>query len=514
VIGNVIGANVDQTTQLGNVESGILVQESGSNTLESNAITASGRAGIMVLGASLQNRVTKNAIYDNRTLGIDLNGDGVTQNDPSDLDSGPNNLRNFPIITSVSEETSGMMISGFLPAPMAATQTIELFRAMPNPSGYGEGGQFLGEIKPDAEGNFSIMMPKPSGDAPLATAVGNGDQLTATAIDIAGNTSEFSPNFIIGIGDALSPSVQLFSPNGGELVNAGETMTIRWQSFDNIGVVAQDVLLSTDNGRTFTALQTNLAGAIQQLQVSVPVVLETAQAVVCVVARDGNRNEVRDCSDSPFVIFGRDVMPPSVRLASPNGGEIIASGQPYTINWQSGDDRPGLTCTVYLSTDGGANYTTLTAGLTGVSSYTWQIPATLGTTQARIRVTCRDAGGLMSQDESDANFAIDQRKPEIRVGEPNGGMIVLRLANNPLRIQWTSADDVAVASHDILLSLDNGETFSVKVAENVPGSAQSYDWIVPRHIRSGKAVLRIVSKDFVGRVNQDDSDRTFILFRP
>lgn len=514
VIGNIIGANVDQTVKWGNAENGILVQDAGSNTFELNTITASGRAGVMILGASLQNRISKNAIYDNRTLGIDLNGDGVTQNDPSDLDSGPNGLRNFPIITGVSEEASGLMVSGFLPAPMASTQTIELFRAMPSPFGYGEGGQFLGEIRPGADGQFSIMMPKLSGDAPLATALANGDQLTATAIDIAGNTSEFSPNFIIGIGDTIAPTVQLFSPNGGELVNAGETMTVRWQSFDNVGVVAQDVLLSTDNGRTFSALQTNLAGAIQQIQVSVPMVLETAQAVVCVVARDGNRNEVRDCSDSPFVIFGRDVMPPSVRLASPNGGEIIAAGQPYTITWQSSDDRPGMTCTVLLSTDGGLTYTTLVAGLTGVSSYTWHIPATLGSTQARIRVVCRDAAGLTSQDESDANFAIDHRRPEVRLAEPNGGTIVLRLANNPVRIQWTSADDVAVASHDILLSLDGGETFSVKVAENLPGSAQSYDWIVPRHIRSGKAMLRIISKDFVGRVNQDDSDRTFILFRP
>ena len=43
-----------------------------------------------------QNRITRNAIFQNGALGIDLGGDGPTLNDPSDFDPGPNQRQNFP----------------------------------------------------------------------------------------------------------------------------------------------------------------------------------------------------------------------------------------------------------------------------------------------------------------------------------------------------------------------------------------------------------------------------------
>lgn len=511
IVGNFIGTDQTGSSGLGQGNDGLRLQDSVGNRIEANSISHSARAGISVLGSSSNNRISRNAIGDNGTLGIDLNGDGVSQNDSSDLDTGPNEMRNFPIITSVTAMGEGMMIQGFLPSLMPNLQTIEVFRARPDASGYGEGGQYLDQATPDADGHFAILMPRLPSESPQATALSNGDQLTATATDLQGNTSEFSPNFTIGIGDTLAPNVVLLSPNGGELIDAGETMTIRWRSFDNVGVVAQDVLLSTDGGQNFRPLRTNLAGVIQELQVQVPIVIDTAQAVICIVVRDGNGNQARDCSDDQFVIFGRDVFPPSVTLMSPNGGEIIAAGQPYTITWEASDDRPGVSCSVLLSVDGGSTYNTLASGLMGVQSYTWQVPAVLGATRARIRVVCRDSAGMTSQDESDATFAIDRSAPEVRVATPNGGDLIVRLGL-PVHIQWTSSDDVAVASHDILISTDSGATFT-PVVTNLPGTAQSYDWVLPRGLRTPKARIRIVTRDFVGRTSQDDSDRNFILIR-
>jgi parallel beta-helix repeat protein len=511
IVGNFIGSDASGSVRLGNYNDGIRFQDSVGNRIDANTITYSARAGISILGSSSHNRISRNAIFDNGTLGIDLNGDGVSQNDSSDLDAGPNELRNFPIITSVTAMGEGLMIRGFLPSLMPNLQTIELFRAKPDASGYGEGSQYLERATPDADGNFTILMQGVPSESPLTTALSNGDQLTATATDLQGNTSEFSPNFTIGIGDTLAPQVVVLSPNGGESIDAGETMTIRWRSFDNIGIVAQDVLLSTDGGQNFRPLRTNLAGVIQELQVQVPIVIDTAQAVICIVVRDGNGNQARDCSDDHFVIFGRDVFPPTVTLMSPNGGEIIAAGQPYTITWQASDDRPGVSCSVLLSVDGGSTYNTLASGLMGAQSYTWQVPAVLGATRARIRVVCRDGAGMTSQDESDATFAIDRSAPEVRVSSPNGGDLIVRLSI-PVRIQWSSSDDVAVAAHDILISTDGGETFT-PVVTNLPGPAQSYDWVLPRGLRTSRARIRIVTRDFVGRTAQDDSDRNFVLIR-
>ncbi|HTP09921.1 MAG TPA: CSLREA domain-containing protein, partial [Anaerolineae bacterium] len=54
-------------------------------------------AGIRVLGG-VGNTLSHNSLYNNGALGIDLGTDGVTANDAGDLDTGPNNLQNFPVL--------------------------------------------------------------------------------------------------------------------------------------------------------------------------------------------------------------------------------------------------------------------------------------------------------------------------------------------------------------------------------------------------------------------------------
>lgn len=50
----------------------------------------------------LRIEITDNEIFANEGLGIDLGPSGITPNDPGDPDTGPNNLQNFPTLTSVA----------------------------------------------------------------------------------------------------------------------------------------------------------------------------------------------------------------------------------------------------------------------------------------------------------------------------------------------------------------------------------------------------------------------------
>ena len=60
-----------------------------------------------------RNRVSANEISGNGGLGIDLDGNGVSGNDAGDGDTGPNNLQNFPTLTSASGGAS-TSVSGSL----------------------------------------------------------------------------------------------------------------------------------------------------------------------------------------------------------------------------------------------------------------------------------------------------------------------------------------------------------------------------------------------------------------
>jgi cysteine-rich repeat protein len=114
--------------------------------------------------------------------------DAVTPNDPGDGDEGPNNLQNFPVLTSVSSTSGDTTVEGMLNSAPTATYRIEFFsNSTCDSSGNGEGKTFLGsaDVTTDAGGNanFTVMFPGP---LPLGYAV------TATASDAGNNTSEFA----------------------------------------------------------------------------------------------------------------------------------------------------------------------------------------------------------------------------------------------------------------------------------------------------------------------------------
>jgi hypothetical protein len=197
VMGNFIGTDLTGTAPLGNGRDGILLAsvslaDTIGGIVMDNVIAFNGAAGV-ALGVdpsdgSSGNRVAGNSIHDNGGLGIDLGSDGVTANDPGDSDTGPNNLQNFPVLSSAVSDGISTRVQGTLNSQAARAFTVQFFSS-PNcdASGYGEGQNFLGEasVTTDSTGNADFQVSLPSGSA---------DQLiTATVTDPLGNTSEFSP---------------------------------------------------------------------------------------------------------------------------------------------------------------------------------------------------------------------------------------------------------------------------------------------------------------------------------
>jgi parallel beta-helix repeat protein len=172
---------------------GIEVYQSSSNTLGDGNIISNNRAyGILMTPTSVRNVITRNSIYNNGQLGIELSNvypyDGPTANDPGDADSGPNGLQNYPIITHATAG-AGVTITGSLSSTPNSTYTVEFFlNASCHGSGFGEGKTFVGSTSVTTDG---------SGTAPFnvnfsSAAASPGMVVTATATDALGNTSEFS----------------------------------------------------------------------------------------------------------------------------------------------------------------------------------------------------------------------------------------------------------------------------------------------------------------------------------
>lgn len=198
VQGNYIGTNFAGNSALPNEQTGIwILQDATDNVIggtsnnAANIIAFNGHVGVFISNqATVRNAILGNFIFSNtHRSGIDL-GDvfSVTPNDPGDVDTGPNNLQNFPELTSATSSGGSTTIQGTLNSTANTTFRVEFFANTEcDPSGYGEGERFIGFTNVTTDGNgdasFNVTLP---------TDVPTGQFITSTATDPDGNTSEFS----------------------------------------------------------------------------------------------------------------------------------------------------------------------------------------------------------------------------------------------------------------------------------------------------------------------------------
>lgn len=178
-----------------------------------NVISNNATGGIVIENGRL-NLISRNRIYGNTGLGIDLANDGVT---PNDNDAGlipvdfANRGINFPVLALASGDSTSGVVSGSL-SSLAGTYRLEFFaNNVPcDPSGHGEGAIYVGATALELGPGLPGVQAGPLGGqftanfvAPIQGALFTPDtQITATASD-NGNTSEFSACLAYASSDVL-----------------------------------------------------------------------------------------------------------------------------------------------------------------------------------------------------------------------------------------------------------------------------------------------------------------------
>ena len=237
--GNLIGTDAAGTSPLPNAAGGIFL----SCTTSDNEIggTAAGAGNVVAFNGSPSfgigigvfldgtagtgNAIRHNLIFSNKGLGIGLKVNYALPNDPGDGDTGPNDLQNFPIISSAVPGSGSTHITGVIHSTPSTTYELDFYSnpaCIPFPHDYLEGTTFLGSgvTTTNASGTGVI-------DVTVPVQIGNGEHVTATATDPAGNTSEFSQRLPFMLFPASGP------PAGGASLSisgtdfeAGATLTI------------------------------------------------------------------------------------------------------------------------------------------------------------------------------------------------------------------------------------------------------------------------------------------------
>lgn len=183
VQGNFIGTDLTGQAVIPNEIDGILITGVASNNLigdplpgAGNTITHNAGAGVY-LDSGTANSVLNNSIAFNNALGIVLN--------PA---TNANLGQRAPSLLAVTPNGATTNVQGTLVAAALTTYTLQFFSSTAkDPSGFGQGQTYLFTTTVTTDGSgravFSIDLPN---------VVDSGQFVTATATDLAGNTSAFS----------------------------------------------------------------------------------------------------------------------------------------------------------------------------------------------------------------------------------------------------------------------------------------------------------------------------------
>ena len=182
----------------------------------------------------------------------------------------------------------------------------------------------------------------------------------------------------------------LVSPNGGEMLPAGEETDITWDS-ENVSDIKIDYTL--DNGFNWYEITGSTAAGTGTYTWTVP---DSASNQCKVKLTDVTDINVYDKSDDVFSITLYELS-----LSVPNGGEYYIPGNSASIIWEN---TPVSDIKIEYTTDNGSNWIEITASTSAASgTYDWIIPNTISD-QCKVMITDITNGTIY--DESDNTFEI------------------------------------------------------------------------------------------------------------
>ena len=481
---NIIGTDATGTRNLGNIKSGIDNGYSSNNIIRNNTIAFNGFNGVLIT-FGLGNTISGNVVYSNTLLGIDLENDSVTVNDPGDVDTGGNNRQNYPVLTFAAAGNSAVIVRGTLSSAASTTYRLEFFASPQcDASGYGEGRDYLGflSVTTNSSGEASFAVTLPTGSTV-------GFAVTATATDPGGNTSEFSPCASLALSADVTVGARLSSPwtyrgspvtytlsvtNSGPSNASGVTLTDSLP----LGVTLGSVSASQGScGQAGGALACslgvlNVGGSAQVTLVLTPSVSGNLTSHIQVAASEPDPAPANNGMD---IVLAAD--PADLKLTHTAAAEPAFSGAPLTYTLTVTNSGPMAAAGVTL-TD------TLPSGMHFVS-----VSASQGTCSQNGGVVVCALGGLPDAGSASASIVVSPTLPGVftstavvrsNQGDPHLADNTASIGStvDPADLMLTQSDlsDPATAnrllSYQVVLK-NNGPAAATQVAltDNLPAGA-------------------------------------------
>jgi hypothetical protein len=281
-------------------------------------------------------------------------------------------------------------------------------------------------------------------------------------------------------------NIQLTSPNGGEVWQAGSTKNITWTN--SVNVTSVMIEYSTNSGTTWIPISLSVPASSTPYSWSIPDSISSSSAVVRVSDAFSNL-QINDASDLSFTIS-------SLKVISPNGGEIVQAGTNRQISWSAGGGVNFVK--IEFSTDNGTSWSLIDNNIPVAGTpYSWAIPANISTTNGLIKIS--NVADATIYGISNSVFKIGN----IVVASPNGGE--RWQAGSTKTITWNASSSISQAN--ITYSIDNGVTFPRTIATNVNASLGTFSWLIDTTI-SNQVFVKVAD----AQVNSTITDQNNVVF--
>jgi subtilisin family serine protease len=256
--------------------------------------------------------------------------------------------------------------------------------------------------------------------------------------------------------------IKVTSPDGGETLYSGLIHEITWTGSESIENVAIDY--SVDNGETWTGIGNSTPNDGKH-RWTVPA-LQESPSTNCLIRVSDTDGDPVDTSDAAFSI----VLPATITVTSPNGGETLNAGSSHDITWTSSGSVGNVT--IEYSLNSGTTWTTIAGSCANSGAYDWTVPGVQSEhCLVRVRENKNDPG---PKDVSDEEFSIDASSYKgITVISPNGGETLY--SGSAFDITWSSSG--INGNVKIEYSIDSGINWT-EIAASVTNNGK-YPWTVP-----------------------------------
>ena len=258
-----------------------------------------------------------------------------------------------------------------------------------------------------------------------------------------------------------SNKIRISQPNGGELIESGKTITIKWAA-NGLKANLFKILFSKNSGNTWERIESRVLNTNEYLWITPNI--ESEDCLIKIISIENK--DIYDISEQSFKISKN----PTLKISNPLENQFYYSTTGIPITWNTVNVR-GKKVNIYYSIDKGRKWNVIERGVLNKGKFKWDI-SEFDTTSTFSKIKIELSNNIRINDVNKGYFTI-YGKPQINILSQSNLMVEDK---SIYRINWISKN-IRENRINLYYSINNGIKW--KQIESDFLNKGFYDWVIP-----------------------------------